>query len=60
MIQARSVSMKEKLDTRASLWTERFSAKLMETRRMNGAAIQMYCKITEMISMPEDYIALHL
>lgn len=32
----------------------------MEARRMNGAAIQMYCKITEMISMPEDYIALDL
>lgn len=57
MIQARSVSMKEKLDTCASLSTEKFSTKLMETQRMNGAAIQMYCKITEMISMSEDYIA---
>jgi hypothetical protein len=52
--------MKEKLDTCASLWTERFSAKLMETKRMNDTAIQMYCKITEMISMSQNYIALHL
>lgn len=60
MIQVRSLSMKEKLDTCASLWTERFQTKLMETQRMNGAAIQMYCKIAEMISMPQDYTALHL
>ena len=52
--------MKEKLDTCASLWTERFYAKLIETQRMNGAAIQMYCKITEMISMSQAYTALHL
>lgn len=27
---------------------------------MDGAATQMYCKITEMISMSQDYTALHL
>ena len=27
---------------------------------MNGAAFQIYCKITEMISMSQDYTALHL
>lgn len=52
--------MKEKFDTCDTLQTERFSAKLMETRQMNCAAIQMYCKITEKISMSEDYIALNL
>lgn len=32
----------------------------METQQMNGAAVQMYCKITEMISMSQDFTALQL
>lgn len=45
-------SMKEKLHTFASVSRQKkFQAKLMETERMSEAVIQMYCKITEMISM---------